>query len=110
MNCAKLEEIVLDALSSRGYSDTEARKLLAQLILKSEEGVEEVLPGSGIFCSVAKQQQCTRCFRDRIIEYERLWRTWMKRCHSLLEYFQEALSPFNTKIKEVSLFDFKRKQ
>jgi len=109
MKIDKLRNIVSDALQSRGYCEAEAQQFIEQLVSNSEKGATETLPGSGIFCPEDKQLKCAASFRRQINEYERLWRTWMDRCHDLRNYLQEAVRPFNKKIKEIDIYHDKDK-
>ena len=109
MNIDKLKNIVLDALQSRGYSESEAQQFVEQLIFNADKGATETLPGSGIFCPEDKQRKCVGGLMRQINEYKRLWNTWMARCHDLQNYVEEAVAPFNKKIKEINIYREKDK-
>lgn len=104
MKTDKLKNITLDALQSRGYSQSEAEQIINQLISGGNKNVSEVLPGSNIFCPIDKQIKCMASFRRQINEYERLWRTWMTRCVEVQRSIQEAIEPFNEKIRDINIW------
>ena len=110
MKIDKLRNIVSDALQSRGYCEAEAQQFIEQLVSNSEKGATETLPGSGIFCPEDKQRQCVSGLMRQVDEYKRLWNTWMDRCFELQKYLQEALAPFNKKIKEIDFYSGKGKK
>ena len=104
MKVDKIKKITIEALQARGYSQSEAQKFISQIAKNSNSNATETLPGSGIFCSEETQRQCVNSFKREITEYKRLWKTWMNRCHDLQKYIEDAVEPFNKKIKEINIY------
>ena len=94
MSQSKIHIVLVDALTSRGYSAEEAETLIKNI--KKEEPKDNIFFRDG-YCPIEKRVGCN--YRhDEVTEATKNWETWMARYYKL----RDAVYPHIKTINEMS--------